>query len=99
MSVKARPPNAQAAQHVTPYLIVVARERPDLWHDLPRHFADYAGVEIVPDRRRGERRQQTGAPQMERRRTDRRRSVCPELDLKGRTILIVAREGGPFYVS
>jgi hypothetical protein len=53
-------------------LFVVARDRKDLYDHLRRAFADTPAVDIILDRRHGERRQLTTPPAAERRRRDRR---------------------------
>ena len=53
-------------------LLVVARERPEDAERLKRAFAHDPEVEIIVDRRRGERRQSTARRPLERRRQDRR---------------------------
>jgi hypothetical protein len=65
---------------MTPLLFVVSRKEPERYHYLQRVFAQEVAVEVVLDRREGERRRKPGAPQTERRRRERRqREVIHEL--------------------
>lgn len=54
-------------------LIVVSRNEPELYRNLRQDFARIPQVEVVVDRRMGERRAREGAPSVERRQGDRRR--------------------------
>ena len=53
-------------------LIIVARDNPELYESLQREYAGHADVEVLLDRRRGDRRRKNAAPWMERRRRERR---------------------------
>jgi hypothetical protein len=53
-------------------LFIVARERQDLYEHLRRAFADAPAVEVIFDRRVGERRQHRVPQENERRQRDRR---------------------------
>lgn len=55
------------------HLFIVSRREADLFTYLSREFAGETGVQVIVDRRVGERRRQDGAPAVERRRRDRRR--------------------------
>jgi hypothetical protein len=69
---------------MTPLLLVVARSEPERYDYLRRAFAREAAVEVVFDRREGERRQIRESPGVERRRRDRRsRDIAYELDRLG----------------
>ena len=69
-------------------LYVVARERAELYERLRHDLADEPDVEIVQDRRRGERRQRASAPARERRVADRRvRDVQADLERYGRAVI------------
>jgi len=61
---------------IEPLLFVVAPNRPDLCEALRRIFEDMP-VQVVLDRRQGERRQGEQPVERERRRTDRRASWSP----------------------
>ncbi len=54
------------------FLFVVSREKPDLCDYLARHFADEADVLVTLDRRRGERRRDDRAADLDRRQLHRR---------------------------
>lgn len=54
------------------YLFIVARGHPELCAHLEREFVSEGGVEVILDRRQGERRRSTTATTQERRRADRR---------------------------
>ncbi len=67
--------SAQPVKH----LFIVARDKRDLYDHLTRAFARHEAVEVLLDRRSGERRQrQADAPVLERRRADRRRNAVDE---------------------
>lgn len=54
------------------YLFIVAREHPELCAHLEREFMSEEGVEVILDRRQGERRRRAIRTTEERRRRDRR---------------------------
>jgi hypothetical protein len=70
-------------------LFIVARDRADLYRYLSQTFADAENVEIIWDRRRGERRRISNGAQPERRRRERRmrRTVDEELRTVGYSFL------------
>jgi hypothetical protein len=73
-------------------LFIVARDRPDLYRYLSQTFADAENVEVVWDRRQGERRQNSqGSAPPDRRRRDRRtrQQVDEELRTVGYAFLTV----------
>lgn len=53
-------------------LFVVARQRPELYESLRQHCAEVDDVEVILDRRNGERRRRAGLTAEERRRAERR---------------------------
>lgn len=64
---------------IAKHLLIVARHRRELYEEVKRAFARHESVEVILDRRAGERRQRTRAPTLEKRRRDRRsRSVIDE---------------------
>ncbi|MBI3029704.1 MAG: hypothetical protein HYY64_09355 [Candidatus Rokubacteria bacterium] len=71
------------------YLLIIARHQPDLWQYLKDNFAGDAKVEVILDRRRGERRQRILPREVERRKGERRRQPGPEKDLNYRSFVIV----------
>ena len=54
------------------HLFIVAWNRPDLWDYWKRWFSGVENVEVILDRRRGERRQAPRAFEPERRGAERR---------------------------
>ncbi|MGH7262340.1 MAG: hypothetical protein ACREH7_00255 [Candidatus Rokuibacteriota bacterium] len=57
------------------YLFIVGQDQPDLRDYFTRWFSEVPEVDVVSDRRRGERRQGGQSREPERRRADRRRSL------------------------
>lgn len=76
-------------------LIIVARDQPDLWHQLTQHFAGHNEVQVLLDRRQWERRQRMQAYGPERRMAARRRPPSIETDLRYRSFLIVPQRQEP----
>jgi hypothetical protein len=54
------------------YLVIVNRDHHDLYTYLKSAFIGEPGVQVIQERRLGERRRQSGTPSVERRRRDRR---------------------------
>ncbi len=75
-------------------LFIVARDQSDLWHSLRRDFGVDAGVRVLLNRRRGERRQRIQAHAFERRRADRRRQPSIDNNLRYRSFVIVHEQQG-----
>lgn len=75
-------------------LFIVARNQPDLWHHLSRDFAGDDDVQVLLDRRRGERRQRLQQHEPERRRADRRRQASIDNDLRYRSFVILHEQQG-----
>jgi hypothetical protein len=63
-------------------LFIVSRDRADLYRYLSQTFADVKDVEVVWDRRAGERRRDTATSTPDRRRAERRTRPSVEEDLK-----------------
>ena len=72
-------------------LFIVARERADLYRYLSQTFADAENVEVIWDRRGGERRRALNGTHHDRRRRDRRirANVDEELRTVGYSFLAV----------
>ena len=72
-------------------LFIVARDRSDLYRYLTQTFADAENVEVIFDRRSGERRDDPTPVAIERRRRDRRSRATVEEDLRtvGYAFLVV----------
>ena len=66
------------------HLWIVSRAEPKLYECLKDHFAGRPGVNVVFDRRRGQRRQRAASAPLERRQAERRqRSVDEDLAALG----------------
>lgn len=63
-------------------LFIVARDRADLYRYLSQTFADAENVEVIWDRRQGERRRTPDGVTLERRRGERRTRFSAEQDLR-----------------
>ena len=63
------------AQATPRHLLIVARSEPMLYEYVKRTFAGEDTVEVILDRRLGERRRASASPAVERRRADRRSSL------------------------
>jgi len=63
-------------------LFIVARDRADLYRYLSQTFADAENVEVIWDRREGERRRNADGTVPERRRQDRRHRLSVEEDIR-----------------
>lgn len=73
------------------YLLIVAAKQPDLWRYLTHNFAGDPKVEVILDRRRGERRKRVEKHEPERRRA-RRRQPSPQSALAYRSVVIIHRQ-------
>src|SRR5262245_23839169 len=77
------------------HLFLVSRHEARLYEYLLERFRDDGNVEVILDRRRGERRRRAdGKPQPERRRSDRRgrREVDLELQVRSHVILTIPED-------
>jgi hypothetical protein len=63
-------------------LFIVARDRADLYRYLSQTFADAENVEVIWDRRGGERRRFADGARTERRRRERRMRLTVDEDLR-----------------
>ena len=70
-------------------LIVVARDRPEVWQALTHRFAADERVRVFFDRREGQRRKQDHPNTPDRGRPDRRRPQSIENDVRYRQYVIV----------
>lgn len=70
-------------------LFIVSRHHPDLYAYLRERFAGDRAVEVILDRRLGQRRQPAGPFEMERRREDRRRRPEVDAELQSRSHAII----------
>jgi hypothetical protein len=65
----------EAAARKRRLLFVVSREQPQRYDSLAHAFSGDEEVKVIFDRRRGERRQRSQVPSVERRRRDRRSAI------------------------
>lgn len=91
MSAAERTDKVEAAR----YLLIVARDQPDLCDYLMRDFAADEEVQVLLDRRQGERRQHRRPHEPERRRADRRQRGVDK-DLRSRSFVIIHRRPRAF---
>ena len=70
-------------------LFVVSRRYPDLYEYLRERFASDTAVEVILDRRVGQRRREQTTHRAERRRSDRRRRPEVEMELQTRSHAII----------
>jgi hypothetical protein len=63
-------------------IFIVARDRPDLYRYLSQTFSDAENVQVIWDRRAGERRAAAAVHNPERRRAERRRRAAVEQELR-----------------
>lgn len=75
-------------------LVVVARDRSEVWQSLTREFAGNTDVQVLFDRRQCDRRQcerrrQSRPHALDRRCRDRRRPTSIETDVRARHYVIV----------
>jgi hypothetical protein len=75
-------------------LVVVGRDQGELFEYFRWGFGQVPGVEVVLDRRLGERRRQRTGQALgeERRKTDRRRDAGSRAELRARGFLIARRD-------
>lgn len=77
-------------------LFVVARDRPDLYRYFVETFADAPTVQVLSDRRFGERRRTFIPVAIERRRDERRRrAIEAELRTKGHAFISLDESSSP----
>jgi hypothetical protein len=76
------------------HLFLVSRHEARLYEYLLERFRDDGNVEVILDRRRGERRRRSQSPEPERRRSDRRtrREVDLELQVRSHVILTLPED-------
>lgn len=77
------------------HYVIVARHRPDVLQRTRARFADHPLVDVIVDRRTGERRRRFVVPLAERRIGDRRRPVPESQDLRFHAAVIVPRSAAP----
>src|SRR2546425_9178314 len=79
------------------HLFLVSRHEPRLYEYLVDRFRDDGNVEVILDRRRGERRSRSAHQGPERRRADRRfrPDIDPELQVPAHLLLTLPRDRPP----
>lgn len=70
-------------------IVIVARDQPDLWEYLLQEFAGDENVQVLLDRRQGERRQQLQGCGGKRRGTNRRRQLSTDTDLRSHPFILM----------
>lgn len=70
--IPSRPAQRSTPAPSRPALFIVSRDLPERYNSLAYAFDGDRGVRVIFDRRRSERRQQTGVPLIERRKENRR---------------------------
>lgn len=76
------------------FLVIVSRDKPDLYRCLVRDFAHVRAVEVILDRRRGERRRWDQPNPEDRRRFNRRSDFSDESQLYRDGFKISRRQEG-----
>jgi hypothetical protein len=87
MAFESGSPNVQSTGIIRA-LVVVARDERDLWQSLTEHFSANEDVQVLLDRRQGERRQRVQTYERDRRGSDRRRPASIENDVCHRQYVI-----------
>jgi hypothetical protein len=82
-------PRSQIEDQMGRTLFIVSRQHPDLYAYLRERFATDTAVEVILDRRVGERRKRDVRPEVNRRRVDRRARPEVELELRTRSHAII----------
>lgn len=82
-------PRTQTEEQMGRTLFIVSRQHPDLYAYLRERFATDDAVEVILDRRLGQRRQRDTAPDTDRRRADRRERPEVEMELRTRSHAII----------
>jgi len=82
-------PGTQTEEQMARNLFVVSRRHPDLYEYLRERFAGDSAVEVILDRRIGQRRRHQAPHGAERRRTERRQRPEVEAELQTRSHAII----------
>ena len=94
MPAKSELPSDESRVGKARYLIIVARDQPDLWRHLTQNTGEYEGIEFVLDRRHGGRVRWAQMRALQERGTDRRRPLGVDEDLHHRAFVIVPGHEG-----
>jgi hypothetical protein len=73
------------------HLFIVSRDQPGLYEFLQQEFSEHSDVDVVLDRRQGERRRSSPARPDDRRQSDRRAPRGLEAEIQTRGYAIVHR--------
>ncbi len=73
-------------------ILIVAQDQPDLWQYLLQEFAGDEEVQVLLDRRQGERRQRVQQYESDRRGVARRRRPSTDTDLRYHPFILVLPE-------
>jgi hypothetical protein len=82
-------PWTQTEEQMGRTLFIVSRQHPDLYAYLRERFAADTAVEVILDRRVGQRRQRHAVTPVDRRRADRRTRPEVEVELQTRSHAII----------
>jgi hypothetical protein len=82
-------PRTQTEEQMGRTLFIVSREHPDLYAYLRERFASDTAVEVILDRRLGQRRQRDAPTGVDRRQADRRSRPEVEIELRTRSHAII----------
>ena len=86
----------QDAHPTTHYLFIVARDRPDILARVTERLRNDGGIDVIADRRHGERRSTTTARPDDRRHADRRRPTRYWEDLSVYPTLVAPTRAEPY---
>jgi hypothetical protein len=89
-------PTPEDQQPAPRYLLIVARDRPDILRRAHERFREDPRIEVIVDRRWGERRAGSAAPTVERRLGDRRRPATLGSDLRVYPTIVVQKRALPY---
>ena len=94
--VSSKSVNTGADEKMATHLFIVAWDRPDLWDYWRRWFSGVKDVQVILDRRRGERREPPEEHDPERRLVNRRSAPGITQELRSVGFAIVPRGSGLF---
>ena len=88
-------PGTQTEERMGRNLFVVSRRHPDLYEYLRERFATDPAVEVILDRRLGQRRRSQEVRPVDRRRAERRKRPEVETELQTRSHAIITMPDTP----
>jgi hypothetical protein len=89
MAERAKAKSSLPTKHTVHSLIIVARPQRELWRALTREFRHIEEIQVLLDRRQGERRRAVRLVAHDRRATERRSLPRLEDDLRARRYILV----------